>query len=63
MDICSEKMISGWLICQSVRNNLPAAPLHPWHWATRMALGYTHGIGLHTWHWATRIWQRVHIDC
>ena len=26
-------MISGCLICQSVRNNPPAAPLHPWPWA------------------------------
>ena len=25
-------MISGCLICQSVRNN----PLHPWPWATRI---------------------------
>ena len=29
MDICIEEMSSGCLICQSVRNNPPAAPLHP----------------------------------
>ena len=34
MDICIEEMISGGLICQSARNNTPAAPLHPWPWVT-----------------------------
>ena len=36
MDICIEELISDCLICQSVRNNLPAAPLHPLPWATRI---------------------------
>ena len=36
IDICIEEMISCCLICQSVQNNPPAAPLHPWSWATRI---------------------------
>ena len=36
MDLCVEDIISGCLICQSVRSNPPAAPLHPWPWATRI---------------------------
>ena len=36
MDICIEEMISCCLICQSVRNNPSAAPLHQWPWTTRI---------------------------
>ena len=36
MDICIEEIISGCLICQSVRHNPPAAPLYPWPWAIRI---------------------------
>ena len=36
MDNCIKGMVSGCLICQSVRNNPPAAPLHPWPWVTRI---------------------------
>ena len=32
MDTFIENMICGCLICQYVRNNPPAAPLHPWPW-------------------------------